>query len=94
MISGSGYGLFLVILIYVGGPLLVYWPFANASRLVQMLSLVCTNIVCTVLSYLLAKRLNRDGVKHTVWGVRLEKVVLVLGGGLLWLSLIMLLGEF
>lgn len=94
MISVTGYGLFLVLLIYVGGLSCVSQLFADASRMTQILSIVCTGVVATVLNYLLARRLNRNGVKHAVWEVRLEYVVLVLGGVLILLALMMLMGEF
>ena len=94
MISCSGYGLFLVIFVYVGAGFFVSRLFGEAGELVQVIAIACTVLVSTVINYFLARRLNRDGVKHTVYGMRLETVVLCLGGVLLFLALMMLSAEF
>lgn len=93
MIICSGYGLFVVIGVYV----LCFFAVSKimppyTTDFAQTILLVAVCIFSTIINYIIAKALNKKEVKHTVYGARLEKVVLCLGAFLLFLALIMLGG--
>lgn len=61
----------------------------NTTKFDTVLFLVIGNIIATIINYLIAKQLNKDGLKHTIGaGVSLEKAVLGLGIGVCILAVI------
>lgn len=94
MISASGYGIFLVVGIYAATLFGVFKLLPqDTSRMAQVIAIIITVFAATVVNYFLARFLNRHGCKHTVWGGKLQNVVLFLGAFLLFLAFFMLYGE-
>lgn len=93
MILVSGYGLFVIIGVYVISFFAVskIMP-SNTTNFTQTILIVVTCVFTSVINYIIAKLLNKKEVKHTVCGARLEIVVLCLGAFLLFLALMMLGG--
>ena len=91
MISFSGYGLIIVIADYFGGLVLLskLSPFLFKIEKQQYIALLLFHIAITGINFFLSKYLNRKEVKHTVYGLRLENVVLCVG--IIFLPLIILM---
>lgn len=93
MIRFSGYGLIIVLVDYFGGLCLLSklspWFFKTEKQ--QYLALLLFHIVISLINFFLAGYLNRKQIKHTVYGIRLEIVVLAVG--LILLPLIILMGK-
>jgi len=86
----TGFGLILCLFLYVGIMFVVsrFIP-ENTTKFNTVLFLVIGNIIATIINYLIAKQLNKDGLKHTIGaGVSLEKAVLGLGIGVCILAVI------
>ncbi len=81
MITFSGLGFFYVFCIYLGGFFLVnkILDFYSPDFKMQPILIFVIHVVLTLINCLLAKHLNRNEVKHTVYDVRLEKFVLSVG---------------
>ncbi|MGF7109485.1 hypothetical protein [Treponema pedis] len=96
MIYGRGLGLFYVTVIYIGGMSLISkLPFIGSqSGRVQIIVVLISHIILSSINYFLARFLNRNGVKHSVAGLRLEKVIIFLGLLLLFVIVLMVYGEF
>lgn len=93
MLSFTGYGLLIVVVDYLGGLVLLSelaLRFALTEKQ-QYIGLVIFHVVITLVNFLLAKYLNRKDVKHTVFGMRLETVVWVVG--IILLPLIIMMGK-
>lgn len=91
MISFSGYGLIIVIADYFGGLFLLskLSPFFLKTEKQQYIALLLFHIAITGINFFLSKYLNRKEVKHTVYGLKLEVVVLCVG--IIFLPLIILM---
>lgn len=91
MINFSGYGLIIVVVDYFGGLVVLskLSPYLFQTEKQQYMALLWFHIVVTVINFALAKYLNRKEVKHTVYGLRLEYVVLFVGMILLPLMIMM-----
>lgn len=81
MIYYTGFGMWLVLAIYVLG-------FALLSQVVpmlvpkpehQMYALLAYHFLAAAINFFMAKRLNRNGSVHTVYGLKLEMIVLIFG---------------
>ncbi|KGN90205.1 hypothetical protein HQ45_05275 [Porphyromonas crevioricanis] len=96
MIPFTGPGIILVLVVYFGGILLVgKLPFVSSLPFkTQVLLVLLTHVVLSVVNYFLAKFLNRNGVKNTVASLRLEKVVLFMSIVFSFIILLMVYGEF
>lgn len=77
MVPFTGWGLLYVLVIYLGGiALMGRLPFVRALPFSsQMILVAIAHVVLSCINYFLAKYLNRHEVKHTVAGMRLEKIV-------------------
>lgn len=91
MINFSGYGLIIVVVDYFGGLFLLskISPFLFETEKQQCIALLLFHIVITGVNFFLSKYLNRKEVKHTVYGLRLEYVVLFVG--IIFLPLIVMM---
>lgn len=90
MLVFTGYGLILCLFLYIGIMFVVsrFIP-ESAAKFDTVFFLVIGNIIATVINYLIAKQLNKDGLKHTIGaGIPLEKAVLGLGIGVCILAFI------
>ncbi len=81
MINFSGYGLIIVVVNYFGGLLLLskLSPYLFKMEKQQYTALLLFHIAITGINFFLSKYLNRKEVKHTVYGMRLEYVILFIG---------------
>lgn len=93
MINFEGYGFLIVVMDYFGGLVLLSKLSLHLfrSEKEQYLALILFHIGITCANYLLARYLNRDGAKHTVYGARLENTVLAVG--LIFLPVVILMGR-
>lgn len=93
MIRFSGYGLILVMMDYFGGLVLLskLSPYLFTTEKSQYIALLTFHIVMTCINFFLLKYLNRREVKHTVFGLRLEIAVLIVGS--IFLPLILMMGK-
>ncbi len=91
MISFSGYGLIIVIADYFGGLVLLskLSPYFFKTEKQQYIALLLFHLAITGINFFFSKYLNRKEVKHTVYGLRLEVVVLCVG--IIFLPLIILM---
>lgn len=91
MISFSGYGLIVVIADYFGGLFLLskLSPYFFKTEKQQYIALLLFHLAITGINFFFSKYLNRKEVKHTVYGLRLEVVVLCVG--IIFLPLIILM---
>ncbi len=91
MINFSGYGLIIVVADYFGGLVLLskLSPYLFTTEKQQHIALLLFHIAITVINFFLLKYLNRKEVKHTVYGMRLEYVVLFVG--IIFLPLIVMM---
>ena len=96
MIPIQGLGLFYVIVIYIGGMYLISkLPFIGSkSSKVQIIVILISHIILSTINYLLSRFLNRNGVRHSVAGARLENAVIALSLILLFVICLMIYGEF
>lgn len=81
MINFSGYGLIIVVVDYFGGLVLLskLSTYLFETEKQQYTALLLFHIVDTGINFFLSKYLNRKEVKHTVYRLRLEYVVLFVG---------------
>ncbi len=82
MIRFKGFGLILITAVYFGGlraGSLIASSLALGDK-VQYLLLVFAHIFLTAFNYLTARFLNRNGIKHSVFDIKLETIVLAVGG--------------
>ena len=93
MINFSGYGLIIVVVDYFGGLVLLskISPYLFETEKQQYTALLLFHIIITVINFFLSKYLNRKEVKHTVYGLSLEYVVLCVG--IIVLPLIIMMGK-
>ena len=91
MRSFSGYGLIIVVADYFGGLAILskLSPCIFKIEKQQYIALLLFHIVITGINFCSLKYLNRKEVKHTVYGLRLEYVVLFVG--ILFLPLIIMM---
>lgn len=91
MIQFSGYGLIIVIVDYFGGLALLskLSPYLFKTEKAQYIAILLFHIVITCINFFLSKYLNRKEVKHTVYGLKLEHVVLFVG--MIFLPLIIMM---
>jgi len=96
MIPIQGQGLFYVMVIYIGGMYLISkLPFIGSkSSKVQIIVILISHIILSTINYLLSRFLNRNGVRHSVAGARLENAVIALSLILLFVICLMIYGEF
>ena len=81
MIQFSGYGLIIVVVDYFGGLFLLsrLSPYLFKTDKAQYAALLLFHIVITGINFFLPKYLNRKEMKHTVYGLRLEYITLIVG---------------
>lgn len=81
MISFRGYGIIIVVADYFGGLALLskLSPYLFKAERQQYIALLLFHIIITGINFFLSKYLNRNEVKHTVYNIRLEYVVLFVG---------------
>lgn len=93
MINFSGYGLIIVVVDYFGGLVLLskLSPLFLQTEKQQYIALLLFHILITGFNYLLFRFLNKKEVKHTVYDIRLEKAVLIVG--LIFLPILFLMGK-
>lgn len=93
MIQFTGYGLIVVVIDYFGGLVLLskLSPYLFKTEEQQYLALLLFHIIISCINFFFSKYLNRKEVKHTVYGLRLEKLVLFVG--VIFLSLIIMMGK-
>lgn len=93
IINFSGYGLIIVVIDYFGGLVLLskLSPLFFQTKKQQYIALVLFHILITGFNFLLSRYLNRKEVKHTVYGLRLEKVILFVG--FILLPILVLMGK-
>jgi membrane protein len=93
MIQFTGYGLIVVVIDYFGGLVLLskLSPYLFKTEEQQYLALLSFHIIISCVNFFLSKYLNRKEVKHTVYGLRLEKLVLFVG--IIFLPLIIMMGK-
>lgn len=93
MINFSGYGLIIVLVDYFGGLALLsrYSPYFLKSEKKQYLVLLMFHVLITCFNFFMGRYLNKNGVRHTVYGIRLE--YFVLATGLIVLPLIIGMGR-
>ena len=96
MIPIQGLGLLYVMVIYIGGMYLISkLPFIGSkSSKVQIIVILISHIILSTINYLLSRFLNRNGVRHSVAGARLENTVIALSLILLFVICLMIYGEF
>lgn len=91
----SGYGVLVIIFIYITGFFAVALTSSpDASRVVQLVLIAFTVFLLTIINYFVARLLNQKAVQHTVADIRLEKFVIYCGIFGILLALFMLTGEF
>ena len=80
MISFKGYGIIIVVADYFGGLVILskLSPYLFKAEKQQYIALLLFHII-TGINFFLLKYLNRNEVKHTVYNMRLEYVVLFVG---------------
>ncbi|AVM69763.1 hypothetical protein C3V36_11240 [Lachnospiraceae bacterium oral taxon 500] len=93
MVQFSGYGLIIVVIDYFGGIFLLskISPYLFKTEKGQYIALLLFHIIITCINFFLSKYLNRKEVRHTVYGLRLETVVWIVG--LIFLPIIMMMGK-
>ena len=93
MIQFTGYGLIIVVIDYFGGLVLLskLSPYLFKTEEQQYLALLSFHIIISCINFFFSKYLNRKEVKHTVYGLRLEKLVLFVG--VIFLPLIIMMGK-
>ncbi len=93
MIQFSGYGLIIVVIDYFGGLALLskFSPYLFNSEKQQYIAILLFHIIVSCINFFFSKYLNRKEVRHTVYGLRLEKVVLFVG--VIFLPLIIMMGK-
>lgn len=93
MIQFSGYGLIIVVIDYFGGLVLLskLSPYFFNSEKQQYIAILLFHIIVSCINFFFSKYLNRKEVRHTVYGLRLEKVVLFVG--VIFLPLIIMMGK-
>ncbi len=93
MVQFSGYGLIIVIVDYFGGIALLskLSPYIFKTEALQYVALLLFHIVITCINFFFSRYLNRKEVKHSVYGIRLEKVVLFVG--VIFLLFIIMMGR-
>ena len=93
MIQFSGYGLIIVVADYFGGLVLLskLSPYLFGTDKARYIALLLFHVIVTGINFLLSRYLNRKSVKHTVYGLRLEYIVLF--AGLIFLPLIIMMGK-
>jgi len=81
MIIFSGYGIIFVLLYYFGGLFLVskLSPYFFKTEKQQYIVLLLFHIAITFINFLLSKYLNRKELKHTVYELRLEFIMMCKG---------------
>lgn len=91
MVIFSGYGLIIVLMDYFGGIFLLskLSPYLFATEKQQYLALIAFHVIITFINYYLARFLNRKEIRHTVYGGKLEMVVLIAGVACMALILMM-----
>ena len=91
MIRFKGYGFLIVAADYFGGLALLskYGPRFFRTDRQQYIAIVVFHAAMTLANFCLAKYLNRGAAYHTVYGIRLETVVWVVGAILLLPILLM-----
>lgn len=91
MVNFSGYGLIIVIADYFGGLVLLskLSPYLFKTEKEQYISLLFFHIIITGINFFISKKLNQKEVKHTVYGMRLEYLVLFVG--IIFLPLIIMM---
>lgn len=96
MIPVQGLGLLYVMIIYIGGMSLISkLPFiASQSSKVQIIVILISHIILSTINYFFLRFLNRNGVKHSVGSLRLEKFIFVLSFIFLFVIGLMIYGEF
>ena len=93
MIQFTGYGFIIVVIDYFGGLVLLskLSPYLFKTEEQQYLAFLSFHIIIFCINFFLSKYLNRKEVKHTVYGLRLEKLVLFVG--IIFLPLIIMMGK-
>lgn len=76
MLRFKGFGLVLVCAIYFGGLFLISHAVSHFGVKEQYIILIVFHVFGSCVNYFLAYFLNRKEVKHTVFELRLEVVVL------------------
>ncbi len=96
MVPVEGAGFALTILIYFGGLFAAskISLFFGIQHKTQVLLLIVVHFALSALNYMLARTLNKKEVRHTVAGLRLEKVILFLTLIFTPLILMMIYKEF
>ena len=94
MISGRGYGMFVVMGVYLFFFVMLSLFGPTSGRIAEIMAIIVALTLATSISFFIAKWLNRDGSRHTVYDMRLEKAVLAFGVVLVSLALLMLHAEF
>lgn len=91
MVQFRGYGLIIVVIDYFGGLVLLskLSPYFFKTEKHQYIALLLFHIIITGINFFLSKYLNRREVKHTVYGLKLEYVVLF--AGVIFLPLIIMM---
>lgn len=91
MIQFRGYGLIVVVIDYFGGLVILskLSSYFFKTEKQQYIALLSFHIIITGINFFLSKYLNRKEVKHTVYGLKLEYVVLFVGVILLPLIIMM-----
>ena len=81
MISFKGYGIIIVMADYFGGLVILskLSPYLFKIEKQQYIALLLFHIIITGINFFLLKYLNRNEIKHTVYNMRLEYVVLFVG---------------
>lgn len=81
MIIYSGYGIILVLVDYFGFLALLskFGPYILKTQKSQYIGVLLFHIFITLINFYLSKYLNRKEEKHTVYGIKLEKMVLIVG---------------
>lgn len=89
----SGYGLIIIVIDYFGGLVILskLISYLFKTERWQYIVLLLFHIIITFINFFLIKYLNRKEVKHTVCGLKLEKVVLFVGG--IFLLFIVMMGK-
>lgn len=81
MIQFSGYGFIIVAVDYFGGLVFLskFSSYLFKTDKQQCIALLIFHIIITCINFFLSKYLNRKEVKHTVYNLKLEYVVLFVG---------------
>lgn len=93
MIIFSGYGFLVILINYFGGLILCskLSPYFFKTYKQQYLILLLFHVVITCINFSLAKYLNRKEIKHTLYEIRIENIVFIMG--LILLVLIIMMGK-